>query len=449
MTDKKIPTGGQPVGGTAGHFAELDTPIVAQSPNGDNKQITKARAAIGAILDGHSPNGVTPGDLGQYGEVYGEMLRAHGQGGTEAARRVYVAYAEQSVEITALRAADPEPAKRFWTTGELLRAQFPDPKWAVPGLLPVGLCILAGRPKLGKSWLSLQAAVAVGSGGKFLDRDIEKGKALYLALEDSPRRLKERLAKQQATADTLTDYRFEWPLLQREQGIAGLTHEIDHNGYTLIVIDTLARAVGGADQMDQGEMNVICGTLQRIAQDRQITIVLVHHHRKKGITAGDVIDDVMGATSIAGVADAVMGLYKERGKKDAELKVTGRDVDEQELAVRFDSLTGCWQLVGDAQGVRMESVQADILNAVVEHGGRATARQIAGFLGKRANNISRELQELVTKGALVRGAKKGRTVPYSLPGNEESEPTEDSEIVDTVDTDDDENTDPRNPFADV
>lgn len=71
MTDKKIPTGGQPVGGTAKNFAELDTPIVAQSPNGDNKQITKARAAIGDLLDGttpdidNSPNGrLRPESLG-------------------------------------------------------------------------------------------------------------------------------------------------------------------------------------------------------------------------------------------------------------------------------------------------------------------------------------------------------------------------------------------------
>lgn len=412
------------------------------------KTLDLARAAIGAMLDGQSPNGATPDALGEYAECYAEMARAHGQGGTEAARLIYVAYAERSVKIAALRAADPEPPKALWSTGELLRAQFPDPKWAVPGMLPVGLCVLAGRPKLGKSWLSLQIAVAVGTGGRVLDRTVERGKALYLALEDSPRRLKDRLKKQQATTAAAADFRFDWPFLH-ERGTADLLYEIDHNGYTLIVVDTLARAVGGADQMDQGEMNVLCGALQRIAQDRQVTIILVHHHRKKGITAGDVVDDVMGATSIAGVADAVLGLYRERGKKDAELKITGRDVDEQELAVRFDLVTGCWQLVGDAQGVRMESVQADIVNAVIEHGGRATARQIASFLGKRANNISRELQELVSKGALVRGAKSGRTVPYSLPGKDEPE---DSGEVDTVDTGEDDpetDDDPRNPFAGI
>ena len=139
---------------------------------------TKARAAISALLDGQSPNGVTPDALGEFGEVYGEMLRAWGQGKTEAARRVYVAYAEQSPAVAALRAGDAEPAKRLWTAAEILRAEFPEPKWAVPGLLSAGLNMLGGRPKLGKSWLSLQTAVAVGAGGKLFGRDVERGKVL-------------------------------------------------------------------------------------------------------------------------------------------------------------------------------------------------------------------------------------------------------------------------------
>jgi RecA-family ATPase len=68
----------------------------------------------------------------------------------------------------------------------------------VPGLLPVGLVMLAGRPKQGKSWLALQMAVAVGTGGKLLGQDVPEGKTLYLALEDSARRIKSRLESQQA-----------------------------------------------------------------------------------------------------------------------------------------------------------------------------------------------------------------------------------------------------------
>jgi hypothetical protein len=52
----------------------------------------------------------------------------------------------------------PQNKKTRWTIGELAAADFPAPKWAVPGIIPVGLTFLAGRPKLGKSWLALQVA---------------------------------------------------------------------------------------------------------------------------------------------------------------------------------------------------------------------------------------------------------------------------------------------------
>lgn len=362
---------------------------------------TKARTAVNALLEGHSPNGVTPDDLGKFGEVYGEMLRAWEQGKTEAAWRVYVTYADNSPEIAALRAGDPEPPKPIWSTGELLRAEFPDPKWAVPGLLPVGLSVLAGRPKLGKSWLSLQIAVAVGTGGLVLNQQVEAGRALYLALEDSPRRLKERLYKQTAPATADADFRFEWPFLH-ERGTADLLHEIDRKGYSLVVIDTLARAVGGADQMDLGAMNLLYGSLQRIAQDRQVTILLVDHHRKGASKGeGDPIDDIMGSTGKAAVADAALGLYRKQGNRNAILKIVGRDVDEQELAVNFDQMTGCWQLVGNAGEVIQGEQMEEILTALKTLG-KATHREVMDATGQDRGNSFRRLEKLIQRGKVLR-----------------------------------------------
>ena len=47
---------------------------------------------------------------------------------------------------------------------DILGADWPEPVWAVPGMLPVGFSLLAGAPKIGKSWLALQIAQAVSSG---------------------------------------------------------------------------------------------------------------------------------------------------------------------------------------------------------------------------------------------------------------------------------------------
>ncbi len=83
-----------------------------------------------------------------------------------------------------------------WTSVELLAEVFPDPRWAVAGIVAEGLNLLAGPPKLGKSWFALDIAVAVAAGGKALGHiDVELGDALYLALEDPPRRMQDRTRK--------------------------------------------------------------------------------------------------------------------------------------------------------------------------------------------------------------------------------------------------------------
>ncbi|MFN8493994.1 MAG: AAA family ATPase [Caldilineaceae bacterium] len=374
--------------------------------------IALARYAIGSLLDGQSPNGAIPAQLGKFGEVYSEMYRAHQAGGTDAARRVFVMYAERNADIAALRAADPEPVRKIWSLRDLYATEFPPAKPIVPGLIFVGLNALGARPKIGKSWMSLQIAGAVGSGGVMFNQRVERGRVLILALEDSPRRIQERgKMRQQLPANADVDIAFEWMPLT-EGGTADLITAIDQQGYRLIIIDTISRALGHSDQLDQAEMNVALGALQRIALDRNVAILMIDHH-KKAFT-GDPIDDFLGATSKGAVLDVAMGIYRERSKRTATLKITGRDIDDQELAVKFDQTTCAWQLEGSADGVRADSVQSDILMALDELGGIATITKIAKWLNKPAPNVAREINELMSKGRIVRGEKAGKEVPYRL-----------------------------------
>ena len=80
------------------------------------------------------------------------------------------------------------------THAELMRMDFPPPKWGIDGLCPQGVVLMASKPKIGKSWLALQMCQARASGGKlWKGRDPEmQGEALYLALEDNQRRLHKR-----------------------------------------------------------------------------------------------------------------------------------------------------------------------------------------------------------------------------------------------------------------
>src|SRR5215213_4571911 len=88
-------------------------------------------------------------------------------------------------------------SKRIGKNGnDIHNTEYPDAVWIVPGLIPAGMTLLAGRPKAGKSWISLQTSKAVTSGGDIFGEKVECGRVLYLALEDNDRRLKKRMEMQ-------------------------------------------------------------------------------------------------------------------------------------------------------------------------------------------------------------------------------------------------------------
>lgn len=354
--------------------------------------------AVQAMLRDEDPSELV-GDqcLGKYQAFYDEMYQA-GEEGVEAARTVLTKYIHTNPEIAALRAADPAIRKSSWYAAELYATDFPEPRYLVPGLLPAGLVALGARPKIGKSWMGLQISVAVGTGGQIFDQAVSRGRVLYLALEDSPRRMKNRLQKQQAPGDADIRFEFAWPSLVND-GMADLIREIERWRYSLIVIDTLARALGFIDPNKQAEMTMHLGLLQRIAVDRNMTILLIDHHRKSNGVNSDAVDDLLGATAKAGVLDVAMGLYRERGEKNATLKVTGRDIEERELAVLFDRDTGCWQSLGDAEEAVSGRQQIAVLDAIRTLGA-PSHREITDVTGQDRSHCFQRIQELVHKGKI-------------------------------------------------
>lgn len=347
-----------------------------------------------------------------WAEIMTALYDAYDCGGVAAARRVFNTLVKQVPELTQLISTEPINKTR-WTVAELYNEQFLAPKFIVPRILPTGMISLAGRPKVGKSWLALQIAHAVGRGGSTLEQVAVSGKVLYLALEDTPRRLKDRCQKQGIPREANITFVTEWKSLDNG-GIADLVAAMHLEGYTLIIIDTFSRACGRADQLDNREMNDLLGQLHQAVQSAEAATLMVDHHRKPNYLNTDPIDDILGSTAKSAVVDAALGLYKQRGKPGATLKIAGRDVEEQELALQWDATRFCWQLLGTTEQVTAATVQGELLEALVTLGGQSTVTELAEYLGKQAGNISRELNELVAKGKVKRGERNGRQVPYLL-----------------------------------
>ncbi len=309
----------------------------------------------------------------------------------------------------------PVERRTRFTVAQLYATEFPEPKYAVADLLPEGQTLLIARPKIGKSWLVLQIAVAVGTGGLVLGQKVEQGIAFYLALEDRPRRMADRLKKMSAPKDTNLVIENKWPPLH-QGGAELLMKEIDKEGYSLVIVDTLQRAFAGLDMTKDGaKVTRQLAELQEFALERHVALVIVHHQRKSSGAVVDAIDDALGATGIAANADAAWLITRQRGQQTATFQVTGRDIEEKELAINFDKDLFCWQLQGDADGVRADTVQGRILAALKEFDEcQATAAELGRFLGILPDNATRELGELLNKGKVVKSPKKGRSVYYQL-----------------------------------
>ena len=253
----------------------------------------------------------------------------------------------------------------------------------MPGVLAEGLNLLAGAPKLGKSWLALNVAAAVAYGGMALSKiSVEKGEALYLALEDPPRRLQRRLRLSlggESAPDGLF-FETDWEQLL-EGGCDRLDSWLDrHPDCRLVVVDVFAKVRG----IVNGNVNryeadyAAMASLKTIADDHAVAVLVVHHTRKA--SADDYVDSVSGTHGLAAAADAVLVLSRSRGSADAKLHVTGRDIEEAEYAMQFNPAEGTWALLeGPAEEYELGETRRRILVHIRENG-PATPKTIAEAL---------------------------------------------------------------------
>ena len=177
-------------------------------------------------------------------------------------------------------------------------------EYFVEHLLHVGVTGISGKPKVGKSWLVEDMALALSTGGKVLGFRARAVRVLYLALEDSPRRLQNRFVKLCAQPNRNLRIAFGWKSFC-DGGMQDLETEVVEGRHQVVIVDTFSRASGRADQMDPNEMTAIFAALQQMALKHNIAIVVVDHHRKSARQAvdGDPIDDIFGSTAKASVLD--------------------------------------------------------------------------------------------------------------------------------------------------
>lgn len=292
-------------------------------------------------------------------------------------------------------------ARHIWRSPELMAAAFAPTQWAIPGLVPVGLSILAGRPKLGKSWLALGWAVDVANGNAaFLHKmATTQGECLYLALEDGPQRIQERLAMVFGERLPPSDLHIacEWSRLD-EGGLDELDRWLlSHVRTRLVVVDTFKRVRAtekkNARLYDSDYDAVL--PLAALARLRGVAIMVVLHTRKG--ESDDPLELISGTLGLTGAADGVLVLRRERGQADASLFATGRDVEEQDLALRWERDEFQWSLLGAAEDYRRSKERRAILEVIASVPGMP-AGEIADAVQKTRGSVRYLLFVMVRDG---------------------------------------------------
>jgi biotin operon repressor len=288
---------------------------------------------------------------------------------------------------------------------------FPKINWIVPRIImESNLILFAAPPKGGKSLLCTNVSLAVASGGLALgELQCIQGKTLYLALEDSERRLQARLITMNEgkplPADAL--YTRDWPAFP--EGIEMLQRWLDKNqDCRLVIIDTIQKLKPLSDKSRNEYANdyALLGPLHRLALDRNLAIIAVHHTRKQQAgNDSDPFERPLGSQAQMGVCDSTIILERSFGTNEGTLFIKGRDVEESTFTLEFDAATLNWRFVGVASDVKRSKESTEILEILRKAKGvPLSAKDFAEKLDVSRRTIQKRLERLVDKEEIVKAA---------------------------------------------
>lgn len=282
------------------------------------------------------------------------------------------------------------------------------PSFVVDTLLSQGLHLLAGSPKVGKSWLALWLAVTVAKGEAVWGMGVKRGTTLYLCLEDSVLRIQNRLFE--ITEDAPDSVHFCTECGPIGQGLEEQVEDFlsAHLDTVLVIIDTLqmVRPIHDATYAnDYRDLSV----LKRLADKRGIAILLIHHLRKE--SADDVFNRISGTTAISGAVDSSFTLVEDkRGSGRAKLFCIGRDIEYRELTLAR-SADNVWELMADSK-TQPELLGENIVCLLSE-----LMRDRAEFIGT-PTELSRQIDPAGTEG--ITPKKVSRLILQSVDALRES-----------------------------
>ncbi len=195
----------------------------------------------------------------------------------------------------------------------------------------------------------------------------------------------------------------------------------------LVIVDVFAKVRGTSTSSSAYDADYeAMGRLKRLADEHDVALLVVHHTRKQA--AEDFLSTVSGTNGIAGAADTLLLLSRGRTSADATLQITGRDVEEAEHALQFDSGRGLWTLLdGPAGDFALQDTRRAILQ-YLRDAGAARPRDISADTKLKAELVRRTLTRMAKDGQIDTDSKGlyfplgTETIPALVPAGQGDTP---------------------------
>ena len=297
------------------------------------------------------------------------------------------------------------------TAKELSEQKFPPIKWVIPKLIPSGLTLLAGPPKIGKSFFCWNLAFAVSMGGMALSEiDVEKKRnVLYLALDDDISLVQNRhkqMLYDQSVPDNLHIAEDIYPVKFNTAGLHVLEQIIDEKDIELIIVDTWKHVEPDINGRNKNSYDIDYEKLipiRKFANHKNIAIILVTHLRK----ASDIdnpFNQIQGSTGIQAGCDTILMLGRDADRQII-LRTTGRKSVENEFVMELRS-DGLWAIVGDKVNFSSSEPHNEVLRLLLKAEGLPMKYiEIAERLDKKPDTIKKQLQRLEKERKVVKIAR--------------------------------------------
>lgn len=275
------------------------------------------------------------------------------------------AWIDEASSVAATRSIARVPSARLPSLSwDQVLAEPPEPPpMLATGIPKVGLTVLAGPPKVGKTLYSSQHALAC--------------RATIVVEEGSLAGVSYRL-RRQAAALGIERPDVEVILRQRirldeRASVARLRDHVEARRPALLVFDPLNR-LHGADENRPTQMTPVMDALAGIAYDFGIAVLCVHHLSKPSAERrGDIWDRFRGATSIRSGTDA--NLILDGTGSTVRLYGEFRDAEPLNETLALDRETLLFSVIDGPQTAG--KVRSDDLMAYLEEVGRATVAEVA------------------------------------------------------------------------